>query len=197
MEIKQLKIFRVVADSLSFTRASEKLYMAQSSVSAQIKSLEQELDLKLFDRIGRRILITDAGKKLYDYARRMEEMTREIRSEISDGKDSEGLLTVRVPGTIASVYMPQIIKDFHKTHPKVKLDMINCSDTQLREELNSGRIDLAFLLTDAVHIRQVNIKMLKTEKLVLAAGPDHPLADQPSISLQDLSGHTLLLPRTD
>ena len=83
MELRQLKTFITVADLLSFTRASKKLYLAQSSVSAQIKALEEELDLRLFDRIGRRILLTDAGRKLYAYARRMEEMTREIQSEFS------------------------------------------------------------------------------------------------------------------
>ena len=71
MEFRQLKTFRVVADNLSFSKAAKQLFLAQSTVSAQIKSLEEELDLKLFDRIGRRTIITDAGQKLYEYARRM------------------------------------------------------------------------------------------------------------------------------
>ena len=81
MEFRQLRTFRAVADNLSFSKAASQLFMAQSSVSAQIRALEEELDLKLFDRIGRRVLITDAGLKLYDYARRIEDMTAEIRSE--------------------------------------------------------------------------------------------------------------------
>lgn len=197
MEIRQLKSFVTVADLLSFTKASQKLCLAQSSVSAQIKSLEEELDLKLFDRIGRRILLTDAGRKLYAYARRMEEMTREIQSEFSSNQYARGALTVRVPGTLASVYMPAVIARFHADHPKVKLECINCSDEQLREELNSGRIDLAFLLTDYIHFREVNIKRLKTERLVMVAGPAHPLSERADIALSDLAGHTLLLPKTD
>lgn len=197
MEIRQLKTFVTVADLLSFTKASKKLYMAQSSVSAQVKALEEELDLKLFDRIGRRILLTDAGRKLYAYARRMEEMTREIQSEFSSGQYVRGALTVRVPETLASVYMPAVVERFHKDHPKVKLEFINCSDEQLREELNSGRIDLAFLLTDSIHFREVNIKRLKMEKLVLVSGPVHPLSRQTDVALTNLAGHTLLLPKTD
>ena len=69
MEFRQLRTFRAVADQLSFSKAAEQLYMAQSSVSAQIRLLEEDLDVKLFDRIGRRVLITDAGLKLYEYAR--------------------------------------------------------------------------------------------------------------------------------
>ena len=197
MEIRQLKTFITVADLLSFTKASARLNMAQPSVSAQIRVLEEELSLKLFDRIGRKVLLTEAGRKLYAYARRMDEMTREIKSEFSTAQYAQGALTIRVPETVASVYMPAVVERFHKDHPKVKLELINCSDEQLREELNSGRIDLAFLLTDSIHIKEVNIVHLRTERLVLVSGPSHPLSRQPRIELNDLAGQTLLLPKTD
>jgi hypothetical protein len=106
-------------------------------------------------------------------------------------------LTVRVSETLASVYMPAVIDRFHNEHPKCKLNLINCSDEQLREELNSGRIDLAFLLTDSIHWRAVNVKHLKTEKLVIVAGPAHQLSRQTEVALTSLTGHTLLLPKTD
>jgi DNA-binding transcriptional LysR family regulator len=197
MEFRQIKTFRAVADNLSFTKAAVQLFMAQSSVSAQIKTLEEELEIKLFDRIGRSVLLTDAGIKLYDYARRMEDMTLEIRSEISNSKYSRGNLTIRVPETLAAVYMPAIVDRFHAQHPKVKLTFINCTDRQLKEELNSGRIDLAFLMTDSIHFNDVTVRMLKTEKLHLAASPLHPLAIKKNIRLKDLDGQTVLLPKTD
>lgn len=197
MEFRQLKTFRVVADNLSFTKTAEQLFMAQSSVSAQIRSLEEELNLKLFDRIGRRVLITDAGQKLYEYARRIEEMTDEIRSEVSGAKDVRGSLTIRIPETLATVYMPEVVDRFHEDNPQVKLNFINCSDLQLREELNSGRIDLAFLMTDSIHFREVNVRMLKAENLILISGPTHPLSKQKKVMPNDLNGQTALLPRTD
>jgi DNA-binding transcriptional LysR family regulator len=197
MEFRQLRTFRVVADLLSFTRAAEQLYMAQSSVSAQIRSLEQELDVKLFDRIGRRVLLTDAGSKLYDYARRLEGMTEEIRSEVAGESYVRGSLTVRVPETLAAVYMPAIVDQFYREHPQVKLNFINCTDRQLREELNSGRIDLAFLIIEAVNFREVNVRMLKSEPLALVSGHLHPLARQKRVQLRDLNYQTLLLPKTD
>lgn len=197
MEFRQLKTFIAVADELNFTRASEKLNLAQSSVSAQIKSLEEDLELKLFDRIGRRVLLTDAGKRFYKYARRMEEMTLEIQSQFSKEQDIQGSLTVRVPETIASVYMPSIIECFHQDHPKVKLEFVNCSDKQLREELSSGRIDAAFLITDDMVFKNVNIKRLRTEQLILVASPFHLLAKYEALSWEDLQGQTLLLPKTD
>ncbi|HCY88224.1 MAG TPA: hypothetical protein DHV36_24010 [Desulfobacteraceae bacterium] len=197
MEFRQLNTFLCVADELSFTRAAQRLCMAQSSVSAQIKALEDELAVKVFDRIGRRVLLTDAGRKLYTYARRMTEMTREMRSQFSNDDYIRGSLTVRVPETIASIYMPGIIKAFVRDHPKVSLRMINCSDEQLREELNSGRIDLAFLLSDDVHLREVNVKRLRSERLVGVAGPGHPLLARSPLTLRDLDGHHFLRPLTD
>ena len=197
MEFRQLITFRAVADHLSFTKTAETLFMAQSTVSAQIKILEDELNTKLFDRIGRRVMLTQSGQKLYEYARRIEEMTHEIQSEISGSDYSEGTLTIRVPETLASVYMPEIIDRFHKTHPKVKLTLTNCTDRQLREELNSGRIDLAFLMTDSIYLKDVNVRLLKAEALVLAAGSSHPLAQSKTASLDIINGQTLLLPKTD
>ena len=197
MEFRQLRTFRAVADNSSFSKAAEELFMAQSSVSAQIRALEEELNLKLFDRIGRRVLISDAGRKLYEYARRIEDMAAEIRSELTSDKNFRGSLTIRIPETLASVYMPEVVERFYKDHPLVKLNLINCSDVQLREELNSGRIDLAFLMTDSIHLKEVNVRMLKTENLILISGPAHPLAKKKKVLQNDLKGQTLLLPKTD
>ncbi len=197
MEFRQLKTFRVVAETLSFTKTAEKLFMAQSSVSAQIRALEDELDVKLFDRIGRKVLITDAGRKLSDYARRIEDMTDEIRSEVTDTRYMRGRLTIRIPETLATVYMPAIIEQFHNTNPEVKLNFINCSDLQLREELNSGRIDLAFLMTDSIKLQEVNVQKLKTEVLTLVAGNSHPLAKREKIQLEDLDNQTVILAKTE
>ena len=197
MEFRQLRTFRVVANHLSFTRAAEELFMAQSSVSAQIRALEDELDLRLFDRIGRRVIVTDAGQKLYEYARRIEEMTDEIRSEITGAKNVRGSLTIRVPETVASAYMPAVVEHFHADNPQVRLKLIHCTELQLREELNSGRIDLAFLITDSVHFSEVNVRMLKTENLILVSSPTHSLTHKKRFALKDLTGQTVLLPKTD
>ncbi|MCP4695001.1 MAG: LysR family transcriptional regulator [Desulfobacterales bacterium] len=197
MEFRQLRTFRSVAHNLSFTKAAEQLYMAQSSVSAQIRALEEDLDVKLFDRIGRRILLTDAGRKLFEYARRIEDMTEEIRSEVTGASSIRGSLTIRTPETLAAAYMPEVVTRFHEENPDVKLVFINCTDRQLREELNSGRIDLAFLITDSIRIPDVSVHMLKTENLILVSGPKHPLAAMEKVSLSDLKTRTVLLPRTD
>lgn len=201
MELRHLATFKTVAERLSFTRAARDLHLAQSSVSAQIKALEEELDVRLFDRIGRQVKITDAGKSLYHYAGRMLDMTKEIQSQVSGNQAGRGKLTIRVPETLAAVYMPDIINRFRSSYPGVVLEFINCSDVQLKEEINAGKIDMAFLLAESVDtkmdMKDVNLKMLGTESLVMVCSPGHPFMDRTQIRWEDLGDRTLLLPKTD
>ncbi len=197
MEFRQLKTFRIVAELESFTRAAEQLHLAQSSVSAQIRGLEEELRVMLFDRIGRRVLLTEAGRKLYDYARRIEGIAEELRSEVAGERYARGSLTIRMPETLASVYMVEVIEEFYREFPEVRLIFINCADRQLAREFQAGTIDLAFLMTDELQMQDVKVVALKEEELVLAAAPDHPLALRRSLAPADLTGQTILYPRTD
>ncbi len=96
-------------------------------------------------------------------------MTDEIRSEVVGKRYARGSLTIRLPETLAAVYMPRVIEEFSKEYPEVRLSFINCSDLQLSRELNSGSIDLAFLMTDDVSLQDVKVDFLKPLELVLAA----------------------------
>ena len=106
-------------------------------------------------------------------------------------------MTIRVPETLAAVYMPKIVERFHKDNPNVKLNLINCTDFQLREELNSGRIDLAFLMTNSFSVQEVNKHDLKVENLVLISGSGHSLSKREKVTIDDLDRQTVLLPKTD
>lgn len=135
--------------------------------------------------------------KLYGYARRMMEMAHEIQSEITGSENFRGSLTIRIPDTLATVYMPDVVERFYKDNPQVKLNFINCADDQLREELNSGRIDIAFLMTDSINLKEVKIEMLKTLDLVMIAGPVHSLVKKQGVQPNDLHQQTILLSKTD
>lgn len=197
MELRNLQTFQAVAKHLHFTRAAEDLHLAQSTVSAQIKALEEELGVKLFDRIGRRVLLTAAGERLLEYARRMAEMGEEIKAQVGGTDQAAGTLTVRVPETLACEYMPEVATRFLAQYPSALLNLINCDDRSLRDELAVGSIDLAFLLIDHVLSAEVEAVLLREETLALAAIPDHPLAAKACVEPRDLADHTLLLMRTD
>src|SRR5690606_16915793 len=102
MELRQLRTFQRVATTLSFTRAAEELGYAQSSVTAQVRSLEDELSVRLFDRLGRQVSLTDAGQRLLEYATRLLNLAEEARLAVTESGEPSGQLVVAAPETLSS-----------------------------------------------------------------------------------------------
>lgn len=197
MDIRQLVTFQAVARFLSFNRAADELNYAQSSVSAQIQALEEELQVRLFDRLGRRILLTEAGAKLQKYAEKMLELADATRSELMGAKELKGSLTVKVPETLGVHRLPPVIKKFRSLYPKVSLRFTSCSHEGLQKDLRSGITDLGFLLADSISAADLAVEALGIEPLVLVASPAHRLASMQSVHARDLKGETILLSTVD
>ncbi len=197
MEIRQLKTFRTVAALLSFNRAAERLHYAQSSVSAQIQALEEELEVRLFDRLGRRIMITEAGSRLLRYAEKILDLADETRADLSGQNEPEGSLTIRVPESFAVLRLPRILDRFRKRFPKVRLRFITCTHDGLQKDLRKGVTDLAFLLTDSIQAADLCVEAIGFESLVVVAGQGHPLVRKTVIRTKDLARETFLLSGAD
>jgi DNA-binding transcriptional LysR family regulator len=197
MEIRQLRTFQAVAQMLSFNRAAERLHYAQSSISAQIQALEEELDVKLFDRLGRSILLTEAGERLLQYAGKILDLADETRAEVVRSKEPEGSLTIRVPESFCVHRLPPVVKRFRSRFPKVSLSFITCAVENLQKDLRKGITDLAFLLTESIQAADLEAEALSFEHIMLVANPDHPLAVKPKIKTRDLEGETILLSKVD
>ena len=197
MEIKQLKTFKAVADHLSFHKAARAIHYAQSTVSAQIMALEDDVGVPLFERLGRQIMLTEAGENLYQYARKMVELEEAARSELLERSQVAGSLTIRVPESFCVHRLPRVVAAFHQEMPQVKLRFITCAQDGLKRDLRKGVTDLAFLLTDAVQSSDLNIEIMGTEQLVFVAAPNHPLSNRKYLDLSMLTDCTLLLSRVD
>ncbi len=197
MEIRQLKTFRAVAQLLSFKQAAEHLHYAQSSISAQIQALEEELDVQLFDRMGRRILLTEAGYSLLNYAEKILDLAEETRTEVTAAKELKGSLTIKVPETFGVHRLPKVIKQFRSHFPKVRLHFTTCTHEGLQKDLRKGVTDLAFLLTESFQSADLEAEALGIETLILVAHPDHPLVKEPKVQTKDLKGETLLFSKVD
>ncbi len=197
MEIRQLKTFKIVARLLSFKQAAEYLNYAQSSISAQIQALEDELGVKLFDRLGRGIMLTEAGVSLVNYAEKMLDLADETRSEVAGAKELKGSLTIKVPETLGVHRLPLVIKQFRSRYPSVRLRFTTCTHEGLQKDLRKGITDLAFLMTDSFNVADLEVQALGIENLVLVAHPNHPLAKKPVVHTRDLEGATLLFSRVD
>jgi len=197
MEIRQLRTFQAVAQMLSFNRAAERLHYAQSSISAQIQALEEELEVKLFDRLGRRILLTEAGERLLQYAGKILDLADETKAEIVHSKEPEGTLTIRVPESFCVYRLPPVVKQFRLRFPKVSLSFVTCAVENLQKDLRKGITDLAFLLTESIQAADLEAEALGFEHIMLVASPGHPLAAKPEIQTRDLEGETILLSKVD
>lgn len=197
MELRDLRTFAAVARLLSFHRAAAELNAAQSTVSARIAALETELGVRLFERLGRRVALTEAGERLVQYAAKLIDVEDEARAWVTGESRLRGLLTVRVPESLCAYRLPPVIAAFRRRHPEVALHLTACTLNGLEKDLRQGITDLAFVMADSVRGGDLNVEALGMEPLVLVAAPHHPLATRERITARDLHGVTLVLSTAD
>lgn len=197
MELRQLKTFQTVARLLSFNRAAEVLNYSQSAVSTQIRLLEDEFGVSLFHRLGKRISLTEAGRTLIQYSQKMLDIENETRARVAEREDPQGSLSIRIPQSIGTYFLPQILREFQFRFPRVGMDISTCAYEALIHELKTGITDLAFLFAESVPFAELKTELLRVEQLVLVSAPDHLLAGRSSVDLRELTGQTILLPKHD
>lgn len=197
MEFRELKTFQVVAGLLSFNNAAKALNLAQSTVSAQIRSLENSLGKELFLRSGKTISLTPAGVELLVYAQRLINIEKEIMSVLGKLDDKYGILTIKTPQSISTYLFPNLIKEFQFIFPKIGFDIDWCTSFNLIDLFNSGIIDLAFLITDNFEDKGLYIEELAKIKLILAAHPEDEILSNEEISVKDLAGKTLIFAKSE
>jgi DNA-binding transcriptional LysR family regulator len=197
MEFRELKTFQVVASLLSFNNAANVLHLAQSTVSAQIRSLENSLGKELFLRTGKKISLTPAGVKLMDYTQRLVNIEKEIKSVLGDMDNKYGIITVKAPQSVSTYFFPELIKEFQIIFPKIGFDIDWCTSFNLIDLFHSGTIDLAFLITDKFEDKNLLIEELKEIKLVLAVHPEDELSSKKKVMAKDLNGKTLIYAKSE
>ncbi|MCD7444450.1 LysR family transcriptional regulator [Streptomyces lincolnensis] len=176
MEFRLLVTFEKVATVLSFTRAAAELAYAQSSVTSQIRALESSLGTELFDRLGSRIRLTEAGERLLPYARQIIELTEEARAAVVDAEEPAGSLTVGTMESLTSYRLPPLLELFHHRYPKVRLSLRTTLGDETRQALRQGTYDVGFLMEPETAHAGLESRVLAPEPLVLVASPRHALA---------------------
>ncbi|MFH1134491.1 MAG: LysR family transcriptional regulator [Pseudomonadota bacterium] len=197
MDLRFLRTFRTAATLLNFNRTAEVLHYAQSTVSAQIKALEDEVGVGLFERIGKKVVLTEAGAALLEYAHKLIALEEEALGAAAGREGPAGRISLRVPQTISTYHLPGILAEYFARFPGVNFDVSSCALFSLERELDIGAIDLAFLLADYVNSASLEIELLGTEPLLFVSKPGGPLTSSPEVRYEDLRGAALFLPKAD
>ncbi len=193
MEVRQLQTFCVLVEELNFTRTAERVHTVQSNVTSQIKALEAELGTQLFDRLAKRVLLTEAGHRFLPYAEKALAAMEQGHRAVKFGSEPAGPLRIGAPESVLTYRLPEVLKLFRKRYPQVELIFRPDMDEKLADALESGKLDLAISMSDSVEGDQLHSIRMRTEDVYLFGTPDHPLANGRAVSPKDLLDQTLLL----
>ncbi|WP_432664374.1 LysR family transcriptional regulator [Wukongibacter baidiensis] len=182
MEIRHFITFRTIVELGSFTRASEHLGYAQSSITSHIQALESNLGAQLFDRVGKNISLTDTGNQLLKYTNELLSTYEKIEHMKYDQNNPSGTIKIGAPETLLIYRLNSIFKQYKKEFPQVKIIIKDVSHAKLREALHKGELDLAFILDSKISDSDLIIEELIEEKMCLVLPPDYSLDDKDSIS---------------
>jgi DNA-binding transcriptional LysR family regulator len=194
-ELRQLRTFQAVAARQSVTRAATALGYAQSSVTAQIQALEDDLGVPLFDRIGRRVELTKAGHAMASYTDRILALANEARTVVGNDREPSGSLTIGASETLLTHRLPSVIGRFQKMHPQVEISVIaaeNC-EFQARELKLDPLIDIEFVLDQQHKGGSLVVECLSTEDVLVLVSPSHRLASVNRLNANLLRDEQVLL----
>lgn len=196
MHLTQMKYFVTVAEHLSFTKAADKLYIAQSTLSRQIAQLEKEMDTTLFTRSGREIRLTSAGTVMYTGLKRISDEIDDLMKEANHAQAGyTGSLNVGVlSGFVVGDYMPQVCQTLQKEYPHIELILHSMSFDDLLECLYNGKLDLALAVDFYMRGRdQILFDTLTTCQDFIVMNKAHPRAQKPNLRLRDCAQDTFVL----
>jgi len=186
MEIHQLTYFVAVAETGSFTRAAKRCNIAQPSLSQQIMKLEHELGEPLFDRLPRRVVLTEAGRMLLPRANSILSELQDIKHGLNeDIEDGRGVLSVGFIPTIAPFVLPRVIKRFSLDFPLATLTVTEDLTENLVHEIADGKLDVG-ITSLPIHNKLIRTQELLSEPLMVASSHEHDIVSRASLHVKEL-----------
>ncbi len=195
MDTQALAAFLEVADTASFSKAAERLFLSQPAVSKRIATLEDQLGRQLFDRVGRQISLTDAGRALLPYARRALHDIEDGRRALSKLSEKvEGRLSIGTSHHIGLHRLPTVLRAYTLAYPQVDLD-IQFMDSEIAcEAVLAGKLELGIVTLPSQPLPQLKSRLVWPDPLAVVVAPAHPLAALKKPKLGDLAEHPAVLP---
>ncbi|HIZ78804.1 MAG TPA: LysR family transcriptional regulator, partial [Candidatus Lachnoclostridium stercorigallinarum] len=186
MEFRQLQTFVIIAQEESFSRAAELLGYSQSAVTVQIRLLEEELQVRLFDRMGKRTVLTAQGRQMLEYANRILQEVNQARSAMI--REAELLEPLHV-GTLESLCfskLPPVLGYFRTNYPKVAIKVTTASPKELITMMEKNQLDLIYFLDRPRYSNNWNKELEVREPIVFVASSDSPFAGRKGLELEEI-----------
>jgi DNA-binding transcriptional LysR family regulator len=191
MELYSLRVFLTVATERSFSRAGEKLLRTQPAISLAIQRLENELQEKLIDRSGKDLILTDAGKIVLEYARRFENIERDLENALKELRDhSAGRLSIGANESTA-LYLLKHIENYRRLYPKVKVEVRRSLSSKIPSQLIDGDLELGLISYDPDDDRLVT-DIIYTDHLAFVVSPQHRFANRDTVAIAELGMETFV-----
>lgn len=194
MELRQMEFFLQVVTEKSFTKAAQKLFVAQPAISKSIQKLEKELGVYLFKRGEKSIALTAEGERFLQYAQTIMEQVRMAKLEMAELAGLEkGEVTLGIPSMAGSYYFPNIIVDFKNRFPKLDISILEAGTKEIHRMLEEGEIDLGVVVVDNNTSSQLEILPFLNEEMVICVPSTHPFANKQAVPLEELAEEPLVL----
>jgi DNA-binding transcriptional LysR family regulator len=196
MDLNALEAFVAVAESSSFSRAAEQLFLTQPAVSKRIATLESQLDARLFDRVGRSIQLTEAGAALLPTARRVLaelQQTRTTLKQLASGEVA-GRLSIGTSHHIGLHRLPPVLRSFTADYPSVELDLHFMDSEEACAAVERSELELAVVTLPESPFPRLATEEIWPDPLDFVVGPEHPLAGKPRVRFEQLVRHPAIVP---
>lgn len=190
--LRQLRVFSAVTRHLSFTRAAEELCLTQPAVSMQVKQLESQLDVHLFEHVGKKVFLTETGAEIYRYSRSILQQIDELQSVLNSMKGLDrGRLKISVAST-ANYFIPVLLASFCQRHPNITVGLDVTNRETLLNQLAENEVDLVVMGQPPNDV-ELGFEPFLENPLVIVAPPNHPLAHKKEIPLETLKQEIFLV----
>ncbi len=198
MDMKELKTFLTLSHTMSYQKAAELLNFAPSTLNRHIQLLEEEMGIKLFEKRGRWLEMTDDGQAFIEYAQRMLAVYEEALNNIGLPADRDESICIGGCEIVLAHSMMDLLSAFTRSHPHTHLTMLTSANARVPEMVRNGSVEVGYHYTmDQKPIPGVHEVILFKEYLCLAAAPDHPLASRSSLHYPDLQDAVFAFPHDD
>ena len=192
MELRHLQSFAAAAERESFTRAAEALELTQAAVSQSVAALEKELDVKLFQRQGRGVRLSESGRQLYPYARQVLDLVDEASQQFGKTEHLAGNLRIATSSVPSEWLLPELLAEFRSRWPKVRESLIVSDSRMATAAVEAGEADVGFV-GEPPRGSSLEAKAVAEDELVLVVAANHPLADKGTTTLKQLCREPLIV----